>query len=69
MDEAALVGIRASYMSAVGGGRCVSSASAALDPICRRLATVALEHLPVGLAEVLRKKSIDDGVHRGVAVC
>lgn len=61
---------RQSHVGAVGGGRRFRLAPYLLDVLERRVAAadLALEHLLVGLPEVLRQEGVDDRVHRGVAV-
>lgn len=58
-----------SHVSAVGGRRGVYPTPVLFTVMKRRgAANVALEHLLVGLPEILRQKSVYDGVHRGIAV-
>lgn len=58
-----------SHVRAVGGWRGVQSTSVFFGVAEGGLAThMALEHLLVGLPEVLREEGVDDGVHGGVAV-
>lgn len=61
---------RASNVGAVGGGRGVRLAAHLLDVVEGRVAgaDLAAEHLLVGLSEVLRQESVDDGVDGRVAV-
>lgn len=61
---------RPSNIGAVGGGRRVRLAAYLLDVLEGRVAGahLAAEHLLVGLAEVLRQESVDDGVDGRVAV-
>lgn len=59
-----------SNIGAVGGGRRVRLAAHLLDVVEGRVtgADLTAEHLLVGLAEVLREESVDDGVDGRVAV-
>lgn len=56
-------------MGAVGGRWVVYPTPVLVTVTERRgAANVAVEHLLVGLPEILRQKSVYDGVHRGIAV-